>query len=99
MSVRHIFLWSVRDGYDGDEVLAKLADLEKHVPDLVGWSIGRHEGETPNSSSGKWEYALTVDFADFEALNVYQHHPAHRAVIDEVMESYEDWVVLDYVLD
>lgn len=98
MTVRHIFLWSVKDGYDGAEVLKKLAALETEVPGLLGWSIGTHEGETPNSSAGKWQYGLTVDVEDFAALDAYQNHPAHTAIVEEVMASYEDWAVVDYVL-
>jgi hypothetical protein len=51
-----------------------------------------------NSSVGKWEYAITCDFESFEALAAYQAHPRHTAVVDEVMGTYDDWLVLDYEL-
>jgi hypothetical protein len=98
MAVRHIFLWSVRPGADGAEVLSKLAALETDVPGIQGWSIGRHAGEDVNSSVGKWEYAITCDFESFEALAAYPAHPRHTAVVDEVMGTYDDWLVLDYEL-
>lgn len=98
MTVRHIFLWSVKEGSDGDAVLAKLATLENVVPGLLDWSIGKHEGENPNSSAGKWQYGLTVDVESFEALDAYQNHPAHNAIVEEVAPSYDDWAVVDYVV-
>lgn len=99
MTVRHIFLWSVKEGHDGDGVLSNLSTLETTVPGLLQWSIGKHAGGTPNSSTGKWQYGLTCDVENFEALDAYQNHPAHAAIVEEVMNSYEDWVVIDYVLD
>ncbi|HWI71023.1 MAG TPA: Dabb family protein [Baekduia sp.] len=96
--IRHIFLWSVKDGEDGDAVLARLAELEHRVPGLRGFTIGKHEGEQPNSSAGKWQYALTTDFDSFEQLDEYQNHPEHQKIVDEVMGAYDDWAVLDYTL-
>src|SRR3954462_11904755 len=96
MPVRHIFLWSVKTGADGAEVLRRLASLETEVPGLAGWSIGRHVGGWPNSSTGKWEYGLTCDFDSFEALAAYQDHPRHTAIVQDVMASYDDWLVVDY---
>lgn len=99
MTVRHIFLWSVKEGHDGEAVLKKLAPLETEVPGLLSWSIGKHEGESPNSSTGKWQYGLTCDLESWEALDAYQNHPKHAAIVEEVLGSYEDWVVVDYALD
>ncbi|MGB3373894.1 MAG: Dabb family protein [Microbacterium sp.] len=98
MAVRHIFLWSVKDGYDGEAILQKLGTLKDLVPGLMGWSIGKHEGEIPNASTGKWQYGLTVDVADWEALDAYQSHPSHEAIIREIEDEYDDWVVVDYSL-
>ncbi len=96
MAVRHIFLWSVKDGYDGDAVFRRLAQLEAGVPGLRGWTIGKHEGQHQNSSTGSWQYAITCDFDTFEDLAAYQTHPFHEAVVADVMGAYQDWVVLDY---
>jgi Stress responsive A/B Barrel Domain len=96
VTVRHIFLWSVKEGLDGGEVLRKLASLETAIPGLEGWSIGKHQGEVPNSSAGKWEYGLTCDFDSFDALDSYQSHPRHVAIVDEVGGAYAEWLVVDY---
>jgi hypothetical protein len=98
MAVRHIFLWSVKDGFDGDAVLSRLSELETGVPGLRGWSIGKHEGGTPNSSAGSWQYALTCDFDSFEDLDAYQSHPFHEGVVADVMDSCDAWAVIDYTL-
>jgi hypothetical protein len=97
--IRHIFLWSVKDDADGDAVLAALAALEHRIPGLRRFTIGRHEGESPNASSGTWQYALTCDFESFDELDRYQSHPEHKQIVDEVGDSYLDWLVLDYTID
>lgn len=97
--IRHVFLWSVKPGVDGDAVLGRLAELERLVPGLHGFTIGEHKGMVSNASTGEWQYALTCDFESVDALDSYQSHPAHRQIVDEVFDSYRDWVVLDYPID
>jgi Stress responsive A/B Barrel Domain len=97
--IRHIFLWSIKDGHDGDSVLARLAELEHRVPGLRAFTIGEHEGESPNASAGTWQYALTCDFETFDDLDRYQRHPEHQRIIGEVEDAYRDWAVVDYRLD
>ena len=96
--IRHIFLWSVKPGEDGDAILARLAELEHAIPYLRGFTIGKHEGQMPNTSLGKWHYALTCDFDTFDDLDRYQNHPAHQRIVDEVKGAYLSWVVLDYAI-
>jgi hypothetical protein len=96
--VRHIFLWSVKDGEDGGAVLEALAQLRDRVPGIRGWSIGAHEGTSPNSSAGKWQYALTCDFDSFADLDAYQEHPFHQELVTKVGPSYQDWAILDYTI-
>lgn len=96
--IRHVFLWSIKRGEDGEAVLAKLAELAHRVPGLSGFTIGKHEGPSPNASAGTWQYALTCDFDTFEELECYQNHPEHQQIVDEVAGSYLDWVVLDYTI-
>ena len=96
--VRHIFIWSVKDGHDGDAVFADLASLADKVPGLVNWTIGKHEGQDPHASTGTWQYGLTCDFETWDDLAAYQDHPEHNAIVDRVMASYLDWAVVDYVL-
>lgn len=96
--LRHVFLWSVKDGVDGEHILARLAELEHRVSGLRGFAIGRHEGEMPNADAGTWRYALTCDFEDRAQLDRYTHHPEHERIIAEVADSYLNWLVLDFVL-
>ena len=98
MTVRHLFLWSVKNGHDGDAVLRRLAELETAVPGLRGWSIGKHEGQHPNASIGSWQYALTCDFESFDDLDAYQSHPFHDQVVADVRDSYQDWAVVNFVV-
>jgi hypothetical protein len=97
--IRHVFLWSVRADADGDAVLAKLAELEHLVPGIRGFTIGKHQGASPNASTGRWEYALTCDFSNMQELDSYQTHPQHEKIVRNVAASYLDWLVLDYVIE
>jgi hypothetical protein len=94
--IRHIFLWSVKHGEDGGAVIARLAELERRVPGLSGFTIGEHKGDFPNASAGTWQYALTCDFERAEDLERYQKHPDHQHIVNEVAGAYQDWLVLDY---
>jgi hypothetical protein len=91
-------MWSVRPDVDGSAVLAKLAELEDVIPGIRGFTIGKHEGISPNASAGIWEFALTCDFSDMEDLDRYQRHPAHQKIVQDVADSYRDWLVLDYAI-
>ncbi|XDK89054.1 Dabb family protein (plasmid) [Rhodococcus opacus] len=99
MTVRHLFLWSVKDKQQGASVLAQLASLPEQIPGLKNWAIGEHIGDTPHASGDlRFDYALTCDFEDFDELQSYQNHPAHQAVVDRIMPLYADWAVADLEL-
>lgn len=96
--VRHIFLWSIKEGHDAEAVFDELAALPERLPGILAWSIGKHQGDGTHSSTGTWQYGLTSDFETWEDLATYQDHPEHNAIVERVMGSYLDWAVVDYVL-
>jgi hypothetical protein len=96
MSVRHIFMWSVDGEENGAMVLKALSRLPEKVAGLDNWAIGQHIGDMAGQSVGRtFDYALTVDFDDLDELRAYQEHPAHQAVVEQVMPYYSDWAVVD----
>lgn len=96
--IRHVFMWSVADPANADEVYDELSALEHAVPGLRNWSIGKQVKTDRHSSVGDWQFVLMSDFDSQEELDEYQNHPAHNEILSRVFSKYQDWAVIDYVL-
>lgn len=81
--IKHIVMFKLKPEYEGKTAMEnaieaktraeKLIDL---VPTLKKLEVCiNHEKANPDN----YEFALVCDFADMEALNAYQVHPAHVA--------------------
>jgi hypothetical protein len=96
VTVRHLFLWSVTDKEQGQDVLDQLASLNDLVPGIQNWSIGANTfTAAADARFQHFEYALTCDFETLEALQSYQEHPEHQEIVQRVFPLYGDWAVVD----
>lgn len=93
--VRHVFLWKVAEGADGQEVIRLLNELPRRIPGALSWKLGAHQGE-PGASGGIWDYGLVADFESFEALQHYSEHPFHRECIETLLPMFADRAVCDF---
>ena len=41
---------------------------------------------TPGLAEGNYDFAVVADFEDTESYLAYRDHPAHRAIVEEVIE-------------
>jgi hypothetical protein len=96
MAVEHIVLFKSKAGADSsrlDAMLKALVALKDRVPGILGASAGvnfcaRSQGYT---------HGFVVRFTDRAALDSYQSHPAHQAVVTEQVRPLTDAVLaLDY---
>lgn len=94
--LRHVFMWSVKPESDAAAVLAELRTLPTLVPGLLSWSIGEHIGTGVHSSGARYDYAIVCDFAGWPELDAYQNHPDHVAIVNRVLDKYQDWAVIDF---
>ncbi|WP_166880594.1 Dabb family protein [Salinibacterium sp. ZJ450] len=96
MAIRQLFLWSVKDGHDAERVLEQMSHLNRQIPRLIDWSIGKHIGVQENATIGKFDYGMTIDVESYDDLNSYLNDPDQVALVDEIYESLRDsaWVDL-----
>jgi Stress responsive A/B Barrel Domain len=75
--IRHIVLLKARPEVTEAHIKGIFADL--HALDLPGL-LAIHSGrsESPEKIERGYLHGFTVDFADWDALAVYQSHPDHK---------------------
>jgi hypothetical protein len=95
--IRHLVLWNLAADADEDKQLI-IAELEERFAPLAGLDgVERLEiradiGET----SGNWDVVLVGDYRDTAALDAYQVHPSHVAVVDYVRSVVTARACIDY---
>jgi hypothetical protein len=93
--VRHIYLWNVAEGADG-EAAAKLLDRLPTGIDLVrSWHHGPHIGATGGIER---DYALICDFDSLDDVGRYLTHPFHDEVVAQFAPLACDHVAVDIEL-
>jgi hypothetical protein len=97
--ITHIVQWKVKDqalGLDKAGILSKLkADLEEltsEIPEIISLQVGINEKPSDAAS----DIVLLSTFADWQALERYQLHPAHQEVVGFVKEIAVERRVVDF---
>jgi len=82
MTLRHVVAWKLATDDEtlrreqAARIAADLLALRGVVPELLDITVGPDVlGE------GNWDIALVADVADTAALDGYQRHPAHQAIV------------------
>lgn len=97
MTIRHVVAWrlATQDPAERAEQAARISRelnaLKGVVPALIDIAVGPDVVGSPN-----WDVALVADVADAEALEAYQQHPAHQAVVGYVRSVVADRVAVDF---
>ena len=68
----------VRDHHLQAGQYAVLVALPGQIPEIRAYTVGSDLA----IMDGNADFAIVADFDDADALRRYQHHPAHRAVLD-----------------
>lgn len=82
--IRHVVLLEFRPSTpDGhlEQVVERLQELPSQIPSVQDYTVGRDVG----LAEGNAHLAVSGDFDDVDGYLVYRDHPAHRAVIDELI--------------
>lgn len=96
MTLRHVVAWKIAAtdpetrAEHAQGIADRLAALVGVVPSIGSLSVG------PNVIDGNWDVALVADFADEAALDAYQTHPDHQAVVAYVRSVVSDRVAVDF---
>lgn len=82
--IRHVALFRFADTVTPsavDAVDAALQSLPEHIDAIVGFVCGRDLSLTDEG----WDYAVIADFASTTDYETYAGHPAHVAVVADVI--------------
>lgn len=98
--VKHIVMWRIRESAsktaDAEAIKNLLEGLAGKIPGLLKIEVGINFIEDANAS----DVVLYSEFADPAALETYQTHPLHLAVVPEVKARAIERRSVDYfVLD
>ncbi|WP_150958055.1 Dabb family protein [Microbacterium testaceum] len=98
MSIRHIVLWKLSaDDADtralhAEQIAERLTALDAVIDEIQHIEVGRNV-VNPQSN---WDVALVSEFADVDALERYQVHPAHQEVAAFVRSVVAERSSVDY---
>ena len=73
----HVVFFRLHDPSDAAEAAWRLRALDGVVPTLDSIEVGVDELRSERS----WDLCLITRFADLEAMEAYQVHPAHQEVV------------------
>lgn len=95
--LKHIVFFKFKDDTpDGHlaEFKAKIEALPPVIPEIQSLEFGIDELHTERS----WDATLVMTFEDTDALQVYQVHPDHQAVVAFNMPHLANIASVDYTL-
>jgi hypothetical protein len=97
--VKHLVLWKLKPSAHGQTAVEnaraikeKLEGLRGRVPGLLGIEVGIDFSRTDSSS----DVALYAEFESRAALDAYQAHPEHKAMMPFIAEARGERRVVDY---
>ncbi len=99
--LRHIVLWRLQGASPADkrpvalEIKSRLEALNGRVPGLILLQVGIDFSESPESA----DVVLYSEFESRQALEAYQVHPEHVAVMPYIKSVRTERRVVDYESD
>lgn len=97
--IKHIVLWKLKDHANGMDKLAnasaiksKLENLQGNIEGLIDIEVGFDFLHSAESA----DVVLYSTFTNKEALEYYQQHPLHKAVMPFIAEARSERRVVDY---
>lgn len=96
--VKHIVFWKLKEQANGNDkttnaqlIKEKLEALNGKIEGLIKVEVG-----LDFIGNGNFDVALYSELVSPEALDTYQKHPLHQAVLPFVREVVEDRKAVDY---
>jgi hypothetical protein len=97
--VKHIVMWRLKDSAHGNDKLTnarlikeKLEALRGQIPGMLRIEVGLDWSATDQSA----DLVLYSEFESRQALDGYQAHPLHKAVMPFIGEARTERVLVDY---
>jgi hypothetical protein len=92
--IRHIVMFRWKDSFTEEiraQWIAGLEQLEGHIPGLLALNHGPDALKTDRS----WDHVIIADFADRDALALYNTHPLHEAIKPYSLPNARDLAYVD----
>ena len=96
--VKHIVLWKLKEEAHGNDKATNAKLIKEKLEDLSGKIEGLLKIEVGIDFLGNNNYDVVLysELASREALDIYQAHPLHQAVLPFVKEAVSDRKAVDY---
>lgn len=96
--VKHIVFWKLKDEAAGNNKAANAQLIKEKIEDLNGKIEGLIKVEIGIDflGGGNYDVALYSELVSKEALDTYQNHPLHQAVLPFVREVVSDRKAVDF---
>ncbi len=82
--IRHVVLFAWIPGATNTQK-HQVAEELRALPPLMTGLRSFHVGPDAGIVEGTFDFALVADFDDAESYLAYRNHPAHRAVVEQVI--------------
>ena len=96
--IKHIVMWKLKETAHGNDKKAnaklikeKLEDLRGKIEGLISIEVG-----IDILGGGNYDVVLNSELKDLEALDFYQNHPLHQALLPFIREAVETRCAVDY---
>jgi len=100
--IKHVVMWKFKAEAEGqtkaqnmDQLAEALLALRPIIPELESMEIGQDLG----IGREPFDMVLITTFADADALDRYQHHPAHKAVSAFCARIRDERATVDFEFD
>jgi hypothetical protein len=90
--IKHVVMWSLHDATQAEQVKEALLALRGRIPGLIDLEVGIDFLRSPQSA----DVVLITTLESPEALEAYQQHPEHQAVIPLMKSVARSRTVVDY---
>jgi len=90
--VKHIVMWKLKDKAAAPVLKSRLEALNGKIPGLLHLEVGTDFLESEQSA----DLVLVAELENCEALDAYQQHTEHQAVVPLVKAAAVSRTVVDY---
>ena len=97
--VKHVVMWRLKDQAHGNPkeanarlIKQKIEALRDQIPGIIRLEVGLDLSATDASA----DLCLYSEFSSRAALDAYQEHPAHKAVMPFIAEARSERRLVDY---
>lgn len=96
--IKHIVMWKLKDEAHGNDKATNAGLVKEKLEALSGKIDGLLKIEVGIDflGGGNFDVVLYSELSSKEALNTYQNHPLHQAVLPFIREAVMDRKAVDY---